>query len=103
MEVLVLLDTPSELSKEIKQSCKSYLEQAGFGQVNGEDFTYLGKTNTSLIQTRTYILAIFQKVPSLLGLKNLKMLFQIGNNLFETYIFDELSKEFKKLEKIDKN
>lgn len=99
MEVLVLIDTPSKLLKEIKQSCKTYLEQEGFGQVDGEDFAYLGKTNTSLIQTRAYILATFQKVPSLLGVKDFKILFQIGDNAFEAYAFEEPSKEFKKLEK----
>lgn len=62
--------------------------------VENEPFTYEGTTTTHLFSTRAFILEVVEKGLKKSGFLTCKLIFQVGENPMEAYLFDMLQDSF---------
>ncbi|MDX1808102.1 MAG: hypothetical protein R3331_01050 [Sulfurospirillaceae bacterium] len=91
MKVALVVDVENLKDKEVFEK---HLFKEGFFPVENESFAYIGEATSHIFNTRTYILEVVSK-----GLENTpfdrcKIIFEIGDNPMEIYIFDKKIKEF---------
>lgn len=96
MEVILIVDALNLQNKEVFEK---HLKKEGIIPIEGEDFAYSGKTTTSLVHTQTFILHVCKEALSKSGYESAKIMFQIGENPMEAYVYDHGNKDFKKIMK----
>jgi len=69
---------------------EKHLKHEGFSPVHDEPFTYEGNTTTHLFSTRAFILEVVEKGLKKSGFLTCKIIFQVGSNPMEAYVFDTL-------------
>jgi len=71
-----------------------HLKREGFKKIEGEDFAYEGEAHTHIFNTRAYIIEVVSKGLSKTDFSDCKIIFQIGENPMETYIYNKNKKDF---------
>lgn len=66
-----------------------HLYKEGFVRVEGEEFAYEGDTSTGLENTKAYILDVVTNGLKKSDFDTCKIIFQIGENPMEAYIFNK--------------
>jgi hypothetical protein len=89
----VVLVTQIEALKD-KDIFERHLKKEGFTPVVNEPFTYEGNTTTHLFSTRAFILEVVEKGLKKSGFLTCKIIFQVGKNPMEAYVFDTLQDSF---------
>lgn len=92
----VVLVTQIEALKD-KDIFERHLKKEGFTPVINEPFTYEGNTTTHLFSTRAFILEVVEKGLKKSGFLTCKIIFQVGENPMEAYVFDTLQDSFKEV------
>lgn len=78
---------------------EKHLKKEGFLKIENEEFAYIGKASLSLMHTRAFIFDILKKAMQLSKIDQLSFICQLGNNPFESYIYDRSIKSFQKINK----
>ena len=91
MKVLLVVDIVGLKDKNI---FNKHLKKEGFKQIEGEDFAYEGEAHTHLYNTKTYILDVVSKALEKSDFSDCKIIFQIGENPMETYVYNRNKKDF---------
>lgn len=91
MEVLLIVEVSDLAEKKIFEK---HLKKEGFIVISGEDFAYEGNTTTHLFSTRAFILEVVEKGLMKSGFSTCKIIFQVGENPMEAYIYDTLHHVF---------
>ncbi len=71
-----------------------HLKKEGFKQIEGEDFAYEGEAHTHIFNTRAYITEVVSKGLAKIDFSDCKIIFQIGENPMETYVYNKSKKDF---------
>ena len=91
MKVVLVVDITGLQDKDI---FNKHLKKEGFKQIIGEDFAYEGEAHTHLFNTRAYIIEVVSKGLAKTDFNDCKIIFQIGENPMETYIYNKDKKDF---------
>lgn len=91
MKVLLVVDIVGLRDKDI---FNKHLKKEGFKQITGEDFAYEGEAHTHIFNTRAYILEVISKALEKSDFSDCKIIFQIGENPMETYVYNKNKKDF---------
>lgn len=91
MHVVLIVEVEELKDKKIFEK---HLKKEGFTPVLGEEFAYDGETSTHLYSTRAFILEVVEKGLIKSGFSTCKIIFQVGENPMEAYIYDTLHQEF---------
>jgi len=73
---------------------EKHLKKEGLTPIVDEPFSYEGTTSTHLFSTRAFILEVVEKGLKKSGFFACKLMFQVGNNPMEAYVFDTLQDAF---------
>ena len=84
MDVLLIVEAEGLLDQT---KFEKHLKKEGFLPVPDEVFAYQGTTTTHMFSTRAYILEVVEKGLKKSGFESCKIIFQIGNNPMEAYLF----------------
>jgi hypothetical protein len=68
---------------------EKHLKKEGFTPIEGEDYAYEGDTTTHLENTKAYILDVVRKGLKKSDFDTCKIIFQIGENPMEAYVFNK--------------
>jgi len=77
---------------------EKHLKKEGLTPIVDEPFSYEGTTTTHLFSTRAFILEVVEKGMKKSGFLTCKLMFQVGNNPMEAYVFDTLQNTFYEVE-----
>ncbi len=91
MKVILIVDIENLSDKLIFEK---HLKREGFLAIEGEEFAYEGEAHTHLFNTRAYIFEVMTKALAKVSFSICKIIFQIGENPMEAYIFNKDKKEF---------
>lgn len=91
MHVVLIVEVEELKDKKIFEK---HLKKEGFTPVLGEEFAYDGETSTHLFSTRAFILEVVEKGLIKSGFSTCKIIFQVGENPMEAYVYDTLHQEF---------
>ena len=94
-KVVLIVDVQNIVDKDIFEK---HLKREGLKKVDNEDFAYEGEAHTHIFNTRAYILDVVSKGLSKTNFDNCKIIFQIGENPIEAYIYEKMKKEFRQAE-----
>lgn len=92
MKVILIIDV-EEL--EDKVLFEKHLKKEGFVPIEGEELSYEGDTTTHLNSTKAYILDVVTQSLSKTIFKTCKIIFQVGENPMEAYIFNSKDNDFE--------
>ncbi|MFK5881859.1 MAG: hypothetical protein QM482_06560 [Sulfurospirillum sp.] len=93
MKVVLIVDVQNLDDKIVFDK---HLKREGFIGVEGEEFAYEGEAHTHLFNTRAYILEVVTKALAKISFDSCGIIFQIGENPIEAYVFNMEKKEFLK-------
>ena len=71
-----------------------HLKKEGFKQIAGEEFAYEGEAHTHMFNTRAYIIEVVSKGLAKTNFSDCKIIFQIGENPMEAYVYNKNKKDF---------
>jgi len=91
MKVIVVVDIQGLKDQAIFEK---HLKKEGLTPIEHELFTYEGITTTHLFSTRAFILEVVEKGLKKSGFLTCKLIFQVGENPMEAYLFDTLQDSF---------
>ncbi len=91
MKVILIIDAKNLNEKRVFDK---HLKREGFDEIEGEEFAYEGEAHTHLFNTRAYILEVVTKALAKTSFDACKIIFQIGENPMEAYIFESNKKGF---------
>jgi hypothetical protein len=94
MQVILVLEIEGLSDKALFEK---HLKKEGFTPIVDEPFSYEGTTTTHLFSTRAFILEVVDKGLKKSGFLTCKLMFQVGENPMEAYVFDTLLGEFKEV------
>lgn len=94
MQVILVLEIEGLSDKALFEK---HLKKEGFSPIVDEPFSYEGTTTTHLFSTRAFILEVVEKGLKKSGFLTCKLMFQVGENPMEAYVFDTLLGEFKEV------
>jgi hypothetical protein len=94
MQVILVLEIEGLSDKVLFEK---HLKKEGFTPIVDEPFSYEGTTTTHLFSTRAFILEVVDKGLKKSGFLTCKLMFQVGENPMEAYVFDTLLGEFKEV------
>jgi len=94
MQVILVLEIEGLSDKVLFEK---HLKKEGFTPIVDEPFSYEGTTTTHLFSTRAFILEVVEKGLKKSGFLTCKLMFQVGENPMEAYVFDTLLGEFKEV------
>lgn len=77
---------------------EKHLQKEGFAPIPDEPLAYCGTTTTHLFSTRAYILEVVEKGLKKSGFESCKIIFQVGENPMEAYLFDKSNDSFDQVE-----
>ena len=95
MHVVLIVDVEG-LSDEVV--FEKHLKKEGFTPIAGESFAYEGDTTTHMFSTRAFILEVVEKGLKKSGFESCKIIFQVGENPMEAYLFDKSNDSFDQVE-----
>lgn len=87
MQVVLVVEIEGLKDKTIFEK---HLRKEGFTPVENEPFTYEGNTTTHMFSTRAFILEVVEKGAKKAEFLRCKIIFQVGSNPMEAYVFDTL-------------
>ncbi len=91
MKVILIVDAKNLDDRVVFEK---HLKREGLTAIEDEDFAYEGEAHTHMFNTRAYILEVVTKGLSKTDFDECKIIFQIGENPMEAYIFDKTAREF---------
>lgn len=94
MKVILIVDIEG---LEDRVSFDQHLIKEGFSPIEDEDFAYEGDTTTHLNNTKAYIINIVTKGLKKSGFEKCKIIFQVGENPMEAYVFNKANNDFEGL------
>ena len=74
---------------------EKHLKKEGITPIAEEEFAYEGETTTHLFSTRAFILEVVEKGLKKSGFLTCKMMFQVGENEMEAYLFNHDNDTFE--------
>jgi hypothetical protein len=92
MKVLLIVDVEGLKEKAVFEK---HLKKEGITPIEGEVFAYEGNTTTHLFSTRAFILEVVEKGLKKSGFLTCKMMFQVGENEMEAYLFNHENDTFE--------
>ena len=94
MNVLLVVEVEGLNDKALFEK---HLKKEGFTPIAEEPFTYEGDTTTHMFSTRAFILEVVEKGLKKSGFLTCKIIFQVGENPMEAYVFDTLQDVFNEV------
>lgn len=91
MNVVLIVDVEGLKDKVVFEK---HLKKEGFTPIPEESFAYQGDTTTHLFSTRAFILEVVEKGLKKSGFQACKIMFQVGENPMEAYVYDTLHEVF---------
>lgn len=85
MKVVLIVDVQALNDQTVFEK---HLKKEGFTPIPEEAFAYEGNTTTHLFSTRAYILEVVEKGLKKSGFLTCKIIFQVGDNPMEAYLFN---------------
>lgn len=76
---------------------EKHLKKEGVTPIEGEVFAYEGDTTTHMFSTRTFILEVVTKGLKKSGFESCKIIFQVGENPMEAYLFNHENDGFEQV------
>lgn len=86
MKVILIVDVTGLVDKILFEK---HLKKEGFVPIEDEEFAYEGDTTTHLENTKAYILDIVNKGLKKTDFDTCKIIFQVGENPMEAYVFNK--------------
>lgn len=74
---------------------EKHLKKEGITPIEGETFAYKGDTTTHMFSTRAFMLEVVTKGLKKSGFESCKMMFQVGENPMEAYLFNHENDTFE--------
>lgn len=84
MKVILIVEVEDLKDKAVFEK---HLKKEGFTPIEGEVFAYEGDTTTHMFSTRAFILEVVEKGLKKSGFLTCKIIFQVGENEMEAYLF----------------
>lgn len=94
MNVILIVEVEGLKDKTIFEK---HLRKEGFTPIPEEVFAYEGDTTTHLFSTRAFILEVVEKGLKKSGFLTCKIIFQVGENAMEAYLFNHESDSFEQV------
>jgi hypothetical protein len=94
MKVLLIVDVEGLKEKVVFEK---HLKKEGITPIAEEEFAYEGETTTHLFSTRAFILEVVEKGLKKSGFLTCKMMFQVGENEMEAYLFNHKNDTFEQI------
>ena len=94
MNVILIVEVEGLNDKTIFEK---HLRKEGFTPIPEEVFAYEGDTTTHLFSTRAFILEVVEKGLKKSGFLTCKIIFQVGENAMEAYLFNHESDSFEQV------
>ena len=94
MNVILIVDVEGLKEKAIFEK---HLKKEGFSPIVGEEFAYEGNTTTHMFSTRAFILEVVGKGLEKSGFTSCKIMFQVGENAMEAYLFNHEENAFEQV------
>ncbi|MBV5277783.1 MAG: hypothetical protein J0647_01865 [Campylobacteraceae bacterium] len=94
MQVVLIIQAEGLENKEVFEK---HLKKEGFEKVPEEDFAYEGNTTTHLFSTRAFIHEVVEKGLKKSGFKGCKIIFEVGTNPMEAYLFNQENNMFEQV------
>ena len=80
-----------------KTAFEKHLKKEGFTPIPDEEFAYEGNTTTHMFSTRAFILEVVGKGLEKSGFTSCKIMFQVGENAMEAYLFNHENDSFEQV------
>lgn len=94
MKVILIVEVEDLKDKTVFEK---HLKKEGFTPIEGEVFAYEGDTTTHMFSTRAFILEVVEKGLKKSGFLTCKIIFQVGENAMEAYLFDQANDTFEQV------
>lgn len=94
MNVILIVEVEGLSDKTIFEK---HLKKEGFTPIPEEVFAYEGDTTTHLFSTRAFILEVVEKGLKKSGFLTCKIIFQVGENAMEAYLFNHENDSFEQV------
>lgn len=94
MNVVLIVEVEGLQDKVVFEK---HLKKEGFTPIPEEVFAYEGNTTTHLFSTRAFILEVVEKGLQKSGFLTCKIMFQVGENKMEAYVYDTLHQTFNEV------
>ena len=94
MHVVLIVDVEGLRDQVIFEK---HLKKEGFMPIAGESFAYEGNTTTHMFSTRAFILEVMEKGLKKSGFASCKIMFQVGENPMEAYLFSQENDTFEQV------
>lgn len=94
MKVILIVDVEGLNEKAVFEK---HLKKEGITPIEGEAFAYEGNTTTHLFSTRAFILEVVEKGLKKSGFLTCKIMFQVGENEMEAYLFNHENDTFEQV------
>jgi len=94
MKVILIVDVEGLNEKAVFDR---HLKKEGITPIEGEAFAYEGNTTTHLFSTRAFILEVVEKGLKKSGFLTCKIMFQVGENEMEAYLFNHENDTFEQV------
>lgn len=92
MKVILIIEV-EELEDKIV--FEKHLKKEGLTPIENEEFAYEGETTTHMYSTRAYLLEVVTMGLGKTSFHTCKIIFQVGENPMEAFIFDHKSNSFQ--------
>lgn len=94
MKVILIVEVEGLNDKTIFEK---HLKKEGFTPIPEEVFAYEGDTTTHMFSTRAFILEVVEKGLKKSGFLTCKIIFQVGENAMEAYLFNHENDSFEQV------
>jgi len=94
MEVVLIVEVQGLKDQDVFEK---HLKKEGFTPIPDEVFAYHGTTTTHLFSTRAFILEVVEKGLKKAGFDTCKIIFQVGENPMEAYLFHQEKDTFEQV------
>ena len=94
MNVILIVEVEGLTDKPIFEK---HLKKEGFTPILDEEFAYEGNTTTHMFSTRAFILEVVEKGLKKSGFESCRIIFQVGENPMEAYLFDREKDTFEQV------
>lgn len=94
MNVILIVEVAGLTDKTIFEK---HLKKEGFAPILDEEFAYEGNTTTHMFSTRAFILEVVEKGLKKSGFESCRIIFQVGENPMEAYLFDREKDTFEQV------
>ncbi|QNA70435.1 hypothetical protein FA592_14155 [Sulfurospirillum diekertiae] len=94
MNVILIVEVEGLNEKTVFEK---HLNKEGFTPIPNEVFAYEGNTTTHMFSTRAFILEVVEKGLKKSGFESCRIIFQVGENPMEAYLFDHEKDTFEQV------